>query len=1175
MFSRLLLFCSICGFLAAASLYAQDGRIDAEKYLELTAYDISSADLYQLENWCRILDLDYHGTTEALRGRLYQYYAVEQIQTASPENQELQRITIKSADSTRYFTMEERDEGYIEISGGIILELESPKDGSSHKIEADRLLYNQTTGDLSATGNVRYVLTEGESQTETFFGESLTVNLDNWESRFLRGYTLQDRTVNEKELTFSFYGNTIARSVNEIIYMQDGRITSSQMDPPSYKIEADEIWVYEPGEWLLNGATFYIGRVPVLGFPFFFQLRDKMIVNPSVGFDLNHGAFLQTTTYLFGQSTAKEEDSLSFLQMTTEADADRVTEWRGLYNRTKDNPSNQELEAARKRNEQGDYLRLLMDFYSRTGLVTALDLSFSNSRYFDTAGLFAGVAFTRVVADYAPYTYTWQDPDDGELLSVWEGSWFGGVYLPMRLNLNGQITTSLDRLSIDLQLPFISDPLIEDLYESRKETIDWGKLLALTDDTTDTSSSSLSSGFSWNLTSSWTADVSDLSPWISGFSVKEFSSSLDWVYGNLDSGSLSAAEIEDLLPHYDAVSGYYASVYFPYPKSLVLPEISLSLQGKLYPWGSSKDAKNMQDGKNELEVSPPWDQEDVPEEEGAAVSGNEVLPPELLSNYDYSLNSDSVSGPSLTYQINPYLNHGYSFDIYGWDNNWNSWDTWTTGDAVPDDVYPSPEDVDFDTAYSLTTLSGDARLSFSSDYFGRVWSLQESVGFSYQEKIRQLTIDSSVPDAVDESWESLLESDKEASYERLSHSLTLTTRPFINSAVPVDQVFEYRLQHYLYTREYDSGDGSQTRLLPWERSSLQQQTVTSKTGFSPGGFDQAVVLSAVLPPLLGKIDAAYAGEFGNLDLYVDGGFEEIDDGEWEPQPLSFLGKYGFRDYSYLSQEFIFDESDDDTDFRLREGESILCAAENKNYYGAKADFAYYLNYYDDQGSFQPVQPEALVLSNWLGNFKSSYTMEYIKPYTLSLPGGWVQDPYAKFIPSEVTMAYSRVFKPDPMWKNRVNLSFNLDTGLTQDLNKFSDSSWFFKTGLNLSVYRFLDLSFSSSSENTAIFRYLPWLLDGTGIEPLNPLTDLVKSFNFFNEEDRRLSHFNLQTIDLKAVHHLDQWDLTLEYTGAPELQSTGSDSRYAWVSSFSIYVQWNPIPELEQKVNYDDGRITF
>ena len=104
---------------------------------------------------------------------------------------------------------------------------------------------------------------------------------------------------------------------------------------------------------------------------------------------------------------------------------------------------------------------------------------------------------------------------------------------------------------------------------------------------------------------------------------------------------------------------------------------------------------------------------------------------------------------------------------------------------------------------------------------------------------------------------------------------------------------------------------------------------------------------------------------------------------------------------------------------------------------------------------------------------------------------------------------------------------------------------------------------------------MPWLLEDSGIEPVNPLEDLVRSLNFFNDEERRLSNFNLRSIALKAVHHLDQWDLTIEYTGEPEQENEGTRPVYRWESNFSIYLQWNPIPELKQEINYSDGDLSL
>jgi hypothetical protein len=55
------------------------------------------------------------------------------------------------------------------------------------------------------------------------------------------------------------------------------------------------------------------------------------------------------------------------------------------------------------------------------------------------------------------------------------------------------------------------------------------------------------------------------------------------------------------------------------------------------------------------------------------------------------------------------------------------------------------------------------------------------------------------------------------------------------------------------------------------------------------------------------------------------------------------------------------------------------------------------------------------------------------------------------------------------------------------------------------------------------------------------------------------------------VHHLHDWDLTLRYEGKPKLESVAGVATYIWSESFSILVQWIPIPEIRSKTTKDDN----
>jgi len=62
--------------------------------------------------------------------------------------------------------------------------------------------------------------------------------------------------------------------------------------------------------------------------------------------------------------------------------------------------------------------------------------------------------------------------------------------------------------------------------------------------------------------------------------------------------------------------------------------------------------------------------------------------------------------------------------------------------------------------------------------------------------------------------------------------------------------------------------------------------------------------------------------------------------------------------------------------------------------------------------------------------------------------------------------------------------------------------------------------------------------------------DLLKSFNFFNTDDRKASYFKLKTVSFGFVRDLHEWELIFDYTGDRVL-APGGDSYY-WEQTFSI-----------------------
>ena len=83
--------------------------------------------------------------------------------------------------------------------------------------------------------------------------------------------------------------------------------------------------------------------------------------------------------------------------------------------------------------------------------------------------------------------------------------------------------------------------------------------------------------------------------------------------------------------------------------------------------------------------------------------------------------------------------------------------------------------------------------------------------------------------------------------------------------------------------------------------------------------------------------------------------------------------------------------------------------------------------------------------------------------------------------------------------------------------------------------------------------------------------DLLRSINVFSIDDRRASAFNLQQIEINAVHDLDDWELTVGYRARPEIvTSEEGRSVYELKGVFTMNLQWRPIRELRASIR-DDG----
>jgi lipopolysaccharide assembly outer membrane protein LptD (OstA) len=124
--------------------------------------------------------------------------------------------------------------------------------------------------------------------------------------------------------------------------------------------------------------------------------------------------------------------------------------------------------------------------------------------------------------------------------------------------------------------------------------------------------------------------------------------------------------------------------------------------------------------------------------------------------------------------------------------------------------------------------------------------------------------------------------------------------------------------------------------------------------------------------------------------------------------------------------------------------------------------------------------------------------------------------------------------------------------------------------IDASFYRFWTAYFSVYSRNEEIWRYLPNTARKQGVEPVNPVTDLLKSYNFFNRDDRKASHFKLKSLSFGLVRDLHDWELKFDYTGNRELAFDGS--KFEWDSTFAISISLKELEGVDIHTSFNEKR---
>jgi len=820
--------------------------------------DISTASYYELLSWCRDLELETKGNADFLRNQLYSHYGVDLESIDGDESTTDIVVKIVSADRSEYYSIEEISEDYVRITGRVKLIVKQLSRNTTHTIEADSVLFNQTTDTMTASGNIIYIKEENGKEEE-YSGDNFTFNVQNWKGVILKGDFKRTQDVNGKEMEFIFSGDAIKKGEGDVVVLDQGSITSCDVENPHYRIKARKIWILGPDEWaILNGAL-YIGHIPVLYIPFYHLPGNDLFFNPVIGDDSRRGYFIQTTSYLLGEKKSSDEDDSFFINVADSDQSYRLVPQGLFLFKEKGEPE----EGSRE-----DYIKYKLDYYSRLGGYTSLEGSFAKLWEFKGLTFDLGLAVTRSIKSSGGVHTNYFD--ENNYISSWNSSRLFGLTLPFRWGLS----FGFSLLSFTAKFEYLTDPKFKSDFAGREEDFDWlNYLLSQTTEKEDVEASRQSS-LNWSLEGNVIVPNEWADHYINSFSLRPLKVSMLW--NNKENKEYGTPADSETL--YDP---YNPGKFFFYPSTITWPQTSLNLSGVLLEYSTGPaDPLPPDELEKRDQIDAPWAEEGYMAEKDTSGSGDDSLlnKPERFDRVE----AESGGQPfyaKIDYNLTGYLN----FTSY-----MNS-DEWIT-----------PSQIDFDIVKSLLTNNNSVNLNYKFKLFDDIVSFSGVNTFSanYQDYFGEF---------------SLSEGASELQGRKLNwlNTVDLSFSPLKKLMYINNSSVSYEFDTKLYSMEYDPVGAQYTDdWIKWDKEHVSAHRAAVNFSFKIPQFTFNLSLDSLLPPqdikqsINPSLDFSlwkFAGKVAGKVTY--------DENRWIPAPLTVNVSFVPLDKVSLSGNFAYNFED--------------------------------------------------------------------------------------------------------------------------------------------------------------------------------------------------------------------------------------------------------------------------
>jgi hypothetical protein len=1040
-------------------------------------------------------------------------------------------ITIDSAQKSEYKKDKDTGNDVIILTGTVSISVTS---GSTKTvITADSVTYDRKTNMLYATGSVTLKQTgSGSSGGEDITADSLLFNTDTLEGVFDNGRVVQTQSdaINlPSGSTLIVSSSMFGRDSSSTIAFKDGVLTFCDNKNPHWKIRASRIWLLPGGEFAFVNAVLFVGHIPVLYFPAFYYPKDELIFNPAFGYNKRTGYYVQTTTYLFGRkpldtststttsSSSDDDTSISeglFSFMKSSKLKDQVQEGLVLHNLDTDYTGN-----------STNYFKIMGDYYSNLGGLVGFEGVVKPSDYITDIEANVKVGFSNTIfytndiyLPYSPSGLIYQDKSN-----------FMGLKLPFRYSANAKLTISKP-FSLTLALPLYSDPYFTYDFGTRAESMDWiGFLMSSaegTTDDTDTTTSEVSS-FTWAINGSYSQSLPDFcKPFVSTLSISSFSSSI--IFSSKANTEISA-DVTDNWYKYTPERKFY------YPSQIVPFKISGKLAGTIIqiPFATTVK-KTTSDQKFPLELTAPADLKEASEDADKAAS-TQTSDDESASNEPQGA-LDETALPELDVAsattVTTFNGINYLLD-YSVAPEYTSQITYDSSNLA------TPADFKWNVLQSsYYQIKVPTTLSSSFGYRDTFFTLKNVFTFSpvYQ---KHPNLDGYTKTAA----ATLVKTDYTARKMDLTETNAVSFRPFLYTSYFKNTGLDWNTTVKMIRTEF-IGDEDNPE---WEYLTMDLKddecvtvhTLSANIAAVEGDYSQTLTLSTTLPPQTDKYNGTLAFVFPYLSLNFASGFEKTTTTStgttdtvdtWSKLPFQQSASVSlFSKTLTLTQSFNYNLEDN---------------------YSDSLKFAL---------SWQGVQ--------------LAYTMQYTYGYDFDSDDGWVVRTDKEFLPLNVSMAYTTPSKTFRYWKNRITWAPTLNTSIVYDCLRPTNSYFKFIPSISFKINNFLELTFSSESRNSVIFRYMQKYVNFEGEIPgeTNPIIDLWNSFAFWDESLRKASGFKLKNLTVKITHSLCDWDLNTSFTVKPRLITDNGIKSYDFSPYFTIAVVWKPLSSMKTEVVDDYG----